>query len=238
MKKILAMLLALVMVLSLVACGNDGPRQPNEPDDGAVGDNNAENGTPDVDKPDEAPEEDDVNPITSAASAINRIWELMPEDLKPMTFGGDYENNVENEAATHTIEDGGEELDNSIGYPAEMIDKIDEAAALRHMMNVNSFTCGAYALKNASDAQAVCDGIVDNLMNRSYLCGAPQVLVVIQVNSYIINAFGAEDIVNAFTAAAEEAYGTYCNVLYNESMEGAHGDNGLDMGELGIGIGF
>ena len=235
MKKILAMLLALVMVLSLVACGNDNPRQPNEPDDGAVvgGDNNAEDGTPD-----EVFEEDDINPITSATSAINRIWELMPEDLKPMTFGGDYENNVENEAALHTIEDGGEELDNSIGYPAEMIDKIDEAAALRHMMNVNSFTCGAYALKNASDAQAVCDGIVDSLMNRSYLCGAPQVLVVIQVDSYIINAFGAEDIINAFTAAAEEAYGTHCNVLYNESMEGAHGDNGIDMGGLNIGIGF
>ena len=231
MKKILALILAFAMALSLAACGDTPAENPDNTDAPSVG---GEDYVDEVDR-DDVPEAEDMNPITSAASAINRVWELMPEDFKPMTFGGDYENNVENEAAPHTIEDGGAELDSSIGYPADMIDKIDDAAALRHMMNVNSFTCGAYGLIDASDAQAVCDGIVNSLMNRSYLCGAPQVLVVIKVDNFIINAFGAEDIINAFVTAAQEAYGDHCNVLYNESMEGAHGDNGIDMGGLSIG---
>ena len=243
MKKIIAILLALAMVLSLAACGNtdDDKDTPNNGDNQV--ENNDPNGTPDVDTPAEG--EDDTNPLTSAVDAINRIWEVMPEDFKPMTFGGETESEeiVENAAAAHSIGDG-TRLDADFGYPAGMIDKISEAAALRHMMNVNSFTCGAYALNDSADAQAVADGITDALMNRSYLCGAPQWLVVMSVqdsfmsvqDSFIVSAFGAEDIINAFKEAAVSVYGDRLTVLCDQSMEGAHGDNGIALG--GIGIGF
>lgn len=234
MKKLLALLLALIMVLSLVACGDtEKDPEPNKPEDGVVGDNNAEDETPDdvVTEPEEAP----VPPEEILAN----IWSAYPEDLKPMTFGGDYENNVENEPHSHTIADGGEELDGSIGYPADMIDKISEAAALRHMMNVNSFTCGAYILNDTADAQAVCDGIYNNLMNRSYLCGAPQWIVVMVLDGrWVINVFGAEDLVYAFRDTAVSLYGDNLSIVYDETMDGAHGDNGIDMGGLNIGIGF
>lgn len=236
MKKILAMILALMMVLSLAACGDTDPRQPNEPDDG-VADSNDDVSSGNVDVPDIADEEIYEPSIFSALDVLTEIWNAYPEDIKPMSFGGDYENNIENAPAAHTIADGGAELDNSIGYPAELIDKIDEAVALRHMMNVNTFTAGAYHLTDAGDAAAVCDAIYDNLMNRSYLCGAPQWMVIAVINgNYVVNAFGAEDLIYAFRDAAVGLYGNDITVVYDATMEGAHGDNGIDMGGLGIGF--
>lgn len=232
MKKILALLLALVMVLSLVACGQTAAEDPETPDNPSVGGEDAPE-----DLTDEVDEEDVIR--VEPAAILADIWANFPEDMKPMTFGGDYENNVENEPAAHTIADGGEELDNSIGYPADMIDKIEEAAALRHMLNVNSFTSGAYYVTNATDTDAVCEGIYNSLMNRSYMCGAPQWIVVMVVyDNYVVNVFGAEDLVFAFRDAAETSFGNSVRIVYDETMDGAHGDNGIDMGGLGLDIVF
>ena len=38
-------------------------------------------------------------------------------------------------------------LDSSLGFPAAEAGKIDGAASLVHMMNLNTFTCGAFHVK-------------------------------------------------------------------------------------------
>ena len=234
MKKLLTLILAFAMILSLAACGAPAeeptPDEPNTP--AADGMPEEEEGMPEEDvTPDVADEE-----RASAEQLLQDLWNAFPEDIKPMSFGGDYENIVENEPARHTIEDGGEELDSSIGYPAELVDMIDgeQAAAVRHALNVNTFTAGCYIIADAANVTAVCDGIYDNLMNRSYLCGAPQWIVIMVIdNNYVVNAFGAEDLVYAFRDAAAELCGDGLTIVYDETMEGAHGDNGIAIPNLG-----
>ena len=239
MKKLLAILLALAMVLSLAACGsNDTPDTPDNPD-GTVGDGTAnDNNTVDPDTADDAVDAPVEAVDVAPADILNEIWNSV-EGEKPMVFGGDYSNGdqFDNVAGEHVIGDGSE-LDSNFGYPSSMIDKISEAAALRHMINVNLLSVGAYKLNDSADAQRVCDQIVSNLMNRSYLCGAPQWLTVIKVyDNYVVNVFGADDLVAAFKDAAVKCYGDNAVILHDETMEGAHGDNGIALGDFGIALG-
>ena len=239
MKKLLAILLALAMVLTLVACGgntDDDKDKPNK-DDQSQGDKDKDKneGDADADADDDA---DNKGDRLVATDVLAEIWSKFPEDLKPMTFGGETESEpiVENAPAAHAIGDGSK-LFNDFGYPTEMIDKIEEAATLRHMMNVNTFTCGAYYVTDTADVKDICDGIEYALMNRNYLCGAPQQLVILTVHEhFVVSVFGAEDLVNAFKNAATEFYGDKVSVVYDQSMEGAHGEGGIGLG--GIGVGF
>lgn len=223
MKKLLAILLALSLTLSLAACGGKAPSpDPESPETPA------------------SPEESDVNPITDAVSAISRVWDTYAEEDRFMTFGGDYneENQVENAPGLHNIatSDDAAALDDAVGFPADMIDKIAEAAVMRHMLNVNTFTCGAYAVNSADDLDTVCQGIRDSLMNRAYMCGWPEVLYVMKLpNNFVMNVFGARDLVDKFVDAAKEVYGDGLTVYCEEDMSEAGGDNtfAIPVPELG-----
>ncbi len=164
---------------------------------------------------------------------LTEIWDALPEDQHFMTFGGDYDAAVENAPGPHNIGDG-TDLENGIGFPAANISMIDEAASMRHMLNTNTFTCGAYHVVNADDMDAACQGIRDSLMNRSYMCGWPETLYVVKIGQHIIlNVFGANDLVTAFKDKAVELYGDAAVIAFEEDMSGAHGDPAFAIPELG-----
>ena len=161
----------------------------------------------------------------TALEVLTEIWDGMPEDQHFMSFGGDYDAAVENAPGPHAIGDGSD-LENGIGYPAANISMIDEAASMRHMLNANTFTCGAYHLTEDADIDEVCKGIRDSLMNRAYMCGWPETLYVIKIGSrLVVNVFGANDLVTAFKDKAVEIYGDAAVVAIEEDMSTAGGDN-------------
>lgn len=161
----------------------------------------------------------------TALEVLTEIWDGMPEDQHFMSFGGDYDAAVENAPGSHAIGDGSD-LENGIGYPAANISMIDEAASMRHMLNANTFTCGAYHLTEDADIDEVCKGIRDSLMNRAYMCGWPETLYVIKIGSrLVVNVFGANDLVTAFKDKAVEIYGDAAVVAIEEDMSTAGGDN-------------
>lgn len=43
----------------------------------------------------------------------------------------------------------------NLGFPAAQLDAVDGAASLIHMMNGNTFTCGAFHVKDASQMDSV-----------------------------------------------------------------------------------
>ncbi len=125
MKKMISLVLAAVLVLSLAACGDK---------------NNAGDG----DKP--------AKP-TSALDLLETVWNSYGEDEKFPTVGGAFSDAdvKENAPGAYDITDRAE-ADRVLGLPETAL--VDQAASLVHMMNQNTFTAAAYHATDDPDALA------------------------------------------------------------------------------------
>ena len=189
MKKIIAFMLTMTLALSVTACGGGNK--------GGAAANDTEGKT--------------------AVDILNDAWAVYEEDEKFAIAGGDYENMVMDAPGTVNVSDG-ETLDALLGFPAASADKIDDAASLMHMMNQNTFTAGVYHVTKADDVQAVADALKENIMNRQWMCGFPDDLVIFSVGAnYVVAVFGAEDIVDNFEDALESSYAS-TKTLYDEDL--------------------
>ena len=186
MKRTLSLMLALVMAVSLMACGKK--------DDGK---NNAD-----------AP--------ADSLALLTKVWDSYTDDEKFPAAGGDYETSVD-DAPGAFAPSNADNLNFLLTVPTEDASLIDDAASLMHMMNANTFTCGAFRLKDAADADAVCAAIRDGLNSKQWMCGFPDKMVIAKVSGCIVSVYGAEDLVNTFrdklTAAYENA-----EIVYDEAI--------------------
>ena len=96
-------------------------------------------------------------------------------------------------------------------------DKLADAASLTHMMNANTFTAGAYHLNDKSDMDTVVSDLKDNIMNRQWMCGFPDKLVVLTYDQYVVSLYGDEDLVDTFRDKFTAAYGD-ASVAYDEAI--------------------
>ena len=189
MKKLVALLLSMILALGLTACGGG---QTNETT------------------------KDDTEGKT-AVDILNDVWASYEEDEKFAIAGGDYETMVQDAPGTVNVSDG-ETLNALLGFPAESAGLIDDGASMMHMMNQNTFTAGVYHVTSADDVQAVADAVKENILNRQWMCGFPDDLVVYSVGtSYVAVVFGAEDVVDNFEEELQEVY-TSAKVLYEEDL--------------------
>lgn len=134
MKKILAFILAAVMMLSFAACGNSEPAE-------------GENGGEEVS-------------VGSALEIIEKVWAEFGEDEKFFAMGGDYDNMVDGAPGTVTNADY---ISGVLLVPADSASEIVEAAGLVHGMNLNSFTCGAFKVADAAAfAETMHEAIASN----------------------------------------------------------------------------
>ena len=177
MKKFLTLLLAAVMTLSLAACGSKA-------DDNTGGDQPA-----------------------SALDLLNAVWAKYGDDDKFSVVGGDTneDNMVENAPGNFSVEDG-DALDYSLSFPAADADKLSDAASLIHMMNANTFTAGAFHVASSSDVDTVVSDLKDNVMSRQWMCGFPDKLVILTLGDYVVSCYGAEDLVDQFSAKVTETF--------------------------------
>lgn len=189
MKRIFAVLMAAMLMLSLVACGGD-TSTTTEP----------------------------ASTIASPVEILNTVWATYAEDEKFPAAGGDMtEENMNMEGpGVYGLEDT-EALDATLGFPAASVAKIDSAASLMHMMNANTFTCGAYHLVNASDKDTVVAELKTNISGRQWMCGFPDKLVIVAVEDYLVSYFGNGEIVDNFTAKLTASY-TQATVVCEESL--------------------
>ena len=97
-------------------------------------------------------------------------------------------------------------LDSSLGFPAAEAGKIDGAASLVHMMNLNTFTCGAFHAKDSGDVAVLCASLRENILDRHWMCGFPDKLVIVTVGDYVVSVYGSTDLVDTFTAKLAAAY--------------------------------
>lgn len=179
MKRLLTVLLTAVLAVSLLACGSG----------------KTENGN------------GSTSAISDSLELLNKVWGSYSDSEKFPVAGGDLSeaNNKMDAPGKYDISDA-DAIDNSLGFPAADIAKIDNAASLMHMLNSNSFTCGVYHVKSADDVSAVAGDIKTNVMGRRWMCGFPDKLVVMSVDDYVVSFYGLNDFVDTFKTKVTGAY--------------------------------
>ncbi len=200
MKKIIAIMTAILLVLTLAACNSAD-------DNDTTADTNAPAQTNDA--TDSAKDEASAPETTDSAAlnVLNTVWATYADDEKFPGAGGDMsEENMNMEGpGIYGLADT-EALDATLGIPAASVEKIDGAASLVHMMNANTFTAGAYNLKNAADAETLADELKNNIQGRQWMCGFPEKLVIMNVDGVVVSAFGNGEIIDNFVSKVEASF--------------------------------
>ncbi|MGN1128373.1 MAG: bacteriocin transport accessory protein [Candidatus Flemingiibacterium sp.] len=213
MKRTITILLALTLALGAVSCGGNNGSTDTSADTSAEAtvDTSAET-TVDTSAPAE-PEKTTDAPV----DILKKVWESYGEDEKFASTGGDFgEEIVEGPGAYAALD--AEVLDSVLGFPAASIDKIDSAASFMHMMNANTFTSGAYHVKDSADIETLATELRDNIQARQWMCGFPDNLVVASVGDVVISAFGKKAFIDTFVNKLSDLYPD-ANVIITEPIE-------------------
>ena len=188
MKKWIAMLLAVMTAVSLTACA-------------------AKNGG-----------QETASDIPDALTILDTVWASYSEDEKFPAAGGDYSeaNMTDGKPGTVGLENASD-VEYLLSIPASVVAMADDGASLFHMMNGNTFTCGTLRLTDAGKLDEAAKEIRDYIMAKQWMCGFPDKLIVVSVGNYIVECFGAEDLVNTFRDKLAAAYPS-ANVITDEAI--------------------
>ena len=178
MKKILSVVLALTMALSLAACGGNAEEDTT--------------GVPAQEMP------------GSALEVLETIWADYTDDEKFAVIGGSMTAPVDGAPGSYDIAD--ENISFNLLIPAEQLANVTEAASMIHMMNANTFTCGVFKL-NSISATDFGAAMQEAVQGNMWMCGFPETLLIRSFgDSYVVVAFGVNDAMTPFEKHLSEAY--------------------------------
>ena len=224
MKKLIAILMALVLVLSFAACANNDTKEPennNEPEINQPENNQPENN--DTNEPEnnegDTNEPENNEPVTndSALDILNNIWAQYGEEEKFPIMGGNPEGGAMEPAvwAAEFMEN----LTYTTNIPAEQLANVADAATMIHMMNANTFTGAVYHLNEGVDAAAFGQALRDAIQSAQWMCGFPEKLIVAAIGDCVLVAYGVNDAMTPFEGHLTAAYAD-AQILFNEAIAG------------------
>ena len=109
-------------------------------------------------------------------------------------------------------------------FPSADVSLIDGAASLVHMMNLNTFTCGAFHVSDAGNVSTVAADIRSAVQGKQWMCGFPDKLVIATLGNYVVSVYGDEELVNTFRDKLQAAYSDAA-IAYDEMIgEGEFSD--------------
>lgn len=150
---------------------------------------------------------DKANKPSSPLNLLNTVWKSYSKDDKFPASGGDYsEENAKDDAPGKFDVSDSAVLESTLAVPEDSADLLKKAASLTHMMNLNTFTAGAFQLKDSKNADKFAKAMKESIENRRWVCGFPDKFVIIKVNGYVVSAFGAEDLIDTFKSKTLKAY--------------------------------
>ena len=178
MKKLTALVLALVMVLAMFSgCGKKAPAEAETP----------------------------VEMPASALEILETVWAKYADDEKFSILGGNIEANIMDAPGNYDMAYA-ENMTWNLLVPEDKIANITEAASMIHMMNANTFTCGVFKINSISAADFGA-AMKDAVMNNQWMCGFPETLLIRNFgDSYVLVAFGVNDAMTPFEKHLSEAY--------------------------------
>ena len=200
MKKLVSLILAGVMALSLAACGGDTAPETTVPETTVP-----VTAAPVVE--------------TSALEIMENVWAKYAEDEKFAVIGGNMESPVDGAPGNYDMAYA-ENLTYNLLVPADQLTNVDEAATMIHMMNANTFTSGVVHLTEGTDVAVFAEAMRDAIQGNMWMCGFPETLLVASVyGEYVVIAFGVNDAMNPFMTHFAEAY-PEAEILFNEAVAG------------------
>ena len=152
----------------------------------------------------------------SALDLLTAVWNAYPESEKFSVVGGSLDNPVDNAPGAFPVDDA-DNLDYMLHFPADKSDLIDDAASLTHMMNANTFTCGAFHVTNKDDVETVASDLRDAIQSKQWMCGFPDKLVIFTYDQYVVSLYGDEELVNTFRDKFTATYSD-STIAYDEAI--------------------
>ena len=172
--------------------------------------------------PTETPEPEDpaVNKpaaaVDDALTILNAIWNTYSDEEKFPAAGGDSEHAVDGAPGSFDVSNA-DSLSYQLTFPADDASLIDSAASLVHMMNLNTFTCGAFHVADANNVARLADDLRTTIQAKHWMCGFPDKLVIVTVGQSVFSVYGNEELVNTFRDKLLTSYPTAAAV-YDEAI--------------------
>lgn len=157
--------------------------------------------------------------FTDTADVINKVVDTYSEENKFFAIGGDMEAPVDGKAGLMKLSDT-ETVNYMLHTNDELLSQVDEVASFVHAMNANTFTSGAFKLKDASGAEAFTTSLKDSVLATQWMCGVPEKIVVFTVNGgdYVVYAVGNGETVEYFKTQLTTVMGESAVLVTDEAV--------------------
>ena len=219
MKRTLSLILILTMLLSLAACGSKDAAptdDDNAPSQEQGGGEEQSGGTTETPKAETPAEDKPAAAVDDALTILNAIWNTYSDEEKFPAAGGDSEHAVDGAPGSFDVSNA-DSLSYLLTFPADDASLIDSAASLVHMMNLNTFTCGAFHVADANNVARLADDLRTTIQAKHWMCGFPDKLVIVTVGQSVLSVYGNEELVNTFRDKLLASYPTAAAV-YDEAI--------------------
>ena len=173
---------------------------------------------PPVETPEpETPAEDKpAAAVDDALTILNAIWNTYSDEEKFPAAGGDSEHAVDGAPGSFDVSNA-DSLSYQLTFPADDASLIDSAASLVHMMNLNTFTCGAFHVADANNVARLADDLRTTIQAKRWMCGFPDKLVIVTVGQSVLSVYGNEELVNTFRDNLLASYSA-ATAVYDEAI--------------------
>ena len=167
-------------------------------------------------KPETPAEDKPAAAADDALTILNAIWNTYSDDEKFPAAGGDSEHAVDSAPGSFDVSNT-DSLSYLLTFPADDASLIDSAASLVHMMNMNTFTCGAFHVADANNVTKLADDLHTTIQAKHWMCGFPDKLVIVTVGQSVFSVYGNEELVNTFRDKLLASYPT-ATAVYDEAI--------------------
>lgn len=167
-------------------------------------------------KPETPAEDKPAAAVDDALTILNAIWNTYSDEEKFPAAGGDSEHAVDGAPGSFDASNA-DNLSYLLTFPADDASLIDSAASLVHMMNLNTFTCGAFHVADANNVARLADDLRTTIQAKRWMCGFPDKLVIVTVGQSVFSVYGNEELVNTFRDKLLASYPT-ATAVYDEAI--------------------
>lgn len=167
-------------------------------------------------KPETPAEDKPAAAVDDALTILNAIWNTYSDEEKFPAAGGDSEHAVDGAPGSFDASNA-DSLSYQLTFPADDASLIDSAASLVHMMNLNTFTCGAFHVADANNVARLADDLRTTIQAKHWMCGFPDKLVIVTVGQSVFSVYGNEELVNTFRDKLLTSYSA-ATAVYDEAI--------------------